>query len=228
MNKQIALILLDRLQGAPYLEHTSGIVQQVRRHRKTEEVMSVDEVFPFSSFATPSETGKMNMAMVPDSKKKSLLYFEDGGIRVMGVSSRGIQYRSSIRLVCWFNTAMINADNDKLMSQKIMGDVIAKITTPRNVSEEPFLLLNASVSQIPAQNSSIFTPFTYDETKTQYLLLPYDFFAIDFEVDFVFSSRCMIPVVVGEPAKCGPDVTGKSLSTENDMSILTEDNQTIS
>lgn len=223
MNKQIALLLLSKIKDAPYLDRVSGVVQVVSKTESTDGGLTYTKKIPYSSTATADDLGKVDAAMIPDSGFKSCLYFEDGGLRVLGNVRDGLRYQSSLRLVCWLNTDMINTDEDKLMVAKVMPDICSKWGTIETFNEAPFTQVKVTGMTMPPADSNIFSPYDYDEKATQYLMFPFDFFAIDLTVEFTVVNACLAPVISTPPAQCSkPTADINPLLTENSETITTE------
>lgn len=223
MNKHIALLLLSKIKDAPYLDRVSGVVQVVESMAQTPDGLSYTKRMPYSSTATADEMGKIDAAMIPDSNFKSCLYFEDGGLKVLGNVRDGLRYQSSLRLVCWLNTAMINTDEDKLMVAKVMPDICSKWGTVEIFNETPFTQVKVTGMSMPPADKNIFAPYDYDERATQYLIHPYEFFAIDLTVDFTVVNSCLVPVISTPPAVCSKTpVETDPLLTEGSETITTE------
>jgi hypothetical protein len=206
MNKQLALILLDKLKDASYLDRTSGIVQVITRVTEGDGGIRVEKKLPFTSFATYEDYGNAEKLMVPDSRFKSCLYFEDNGVIQQNASAvrgvRGATYESRIRIVCWLNTLIISGAPDMLLSAKVMADIVKRLTQTPHFNSEPFININTSIATIPAQDDRIFSQYDYDATRTQYLMSPFDFFAIDLLVNYQIPDACLNSFVVVNKTDC--------------------------
>lgn len=190
MNKQIALLLLSKLSDATYLDRTSGLVQVVRKYFESEEGFKTEKRFPYSHSATFQELATMDKAMIPNSKYKSCLYFEDRGIDSSGMIRGNVQYTSRLRLVCWLNMQIINGLYEPAATSKIMADIIFRLLEIQNLNEDPFSRVTVKLTSIAEQSQDIFSAYDYAETQSQYLMPPFDFFAIDFLVSFSMSNTC--------------------------------------
>ena len=191
MNKQIALLLLSKLSDATYLDRTSGVVQVVRKYFEAEEGFKTEKRIPYSHSATFQELATMDKAMIPNSKHKSCLYFEDRGIDSSGYVRGIVQYTSRMRLVCWLNMQIINGMYDPTATAKIMADIIFRLLEIQNLNEDPFSRATVKLMGIAEQSQDIFSAYDYAETQTQYLMPPFDFFAIDLAVTFSISKTCL-------------------------------------
>lgn len=204
MNKPLSLVLLSTIGDLPYIDKKTGLVQTVFKPINANGETKYIKI-PVSTLATAQECSASDTAavdMVPDSKYKGILYFEDRGTGLGARRSVSQQYRSELRLVCWLNTLKINGgEPDMSFSAKAMNEII-NIVTGKIISSSPFVNINATVSRIPEQNANIFSPYDYDERRTQYLFSPYDFFAVDLSVSFDLARNCIPDLLVTPPTKC--------------------------
>jgi hypothetical protein len=194
MNKEVANILLAALDGATYLDRTSGVVQVVVRQVivDQEQGISITKRVPYSSSATFLESAKMSEMMVPDSRYKSCLYFEDSGIVTSEpLNVRAVQYLSRLRLVCWLNMKDIAGGYDTAETAKIMADVMKRIRKLENSNSGVFIAIRPRITNIPIQSQVIFQNYDYDETVSQYLFPPFDYFALDIETTFRLGDPCI-------------------------------------
>jgi hypothetical protein len=164
--------------------------------------------------------------LAPDSKKKSIIYFEDRGITFVERLANRIKMRSSLRLVCWLNLKNIAeavCDDDSGacgVSGNYVIDVI-KVLPSKPFSTADFISIAlTSISQVE-RGVEIFSKYTYNEQATQYLMYPYDYFALDLECEYTIP--CIIaPVVWPEPVP--PDtVTFDSMEITFDSELITWD-----
>lgn len=201
MNKALSLILRDvLLVNNNYVDVSSGLIQVVKFAIDSEQGLTMVKNLPFSTLATAEDRQFTDRAMVPDSSQKCMFYFEDGAIRQTGESMRGPDFSSSMRLVCWVNGGAIDGGEDKLLATKIQGDFINRIHAVRNLNLSPFVKLTAQVANIPPAGPGLF-PYDYDEEATQYLLHPYDCFALDLDITFNLARGCGQEVTI-KPPEC--------------------------
>lgn len=196
MNKQIAIILRD-LCSAPYLDRTCGLVQTFDRVIEGDNGISVVKRIPVTTSASFQEcnTSLTQFDMIPNSKYKGMLYFEDGGITGQTPVRNGIEYISRIRLVCWLNTKLIKGEQDPLLAGMIMADIIRKLGgNPFNSA--PFTRITVQVANIPVQDKAIFKNYDYSEQQTQYLMAPFAYFALDLNVSFAVPNSCLSNITV--------------------------------
>ncbi len=198
MNKSLSLILLDKFSDASYLDRTSGVVQIVSKYFEVADGgPKYEKKIPYATSATLQDLATMAQAMIPNSAYKSCMYFEDQGILINGQRGPMINYVSRMRLVCWLNMIRVLGYYDSDHTAKIMGDVIGRLTGVQNFNADPFSRITVTIGGIAQQNAQIFSDYSYDEREGQYLMPPYDFFAIDITVNFWMPAACL-PVMSNE------------------------------
>jgi len=232
MTKELSLILLQKINDAPYLDRKSGLVQTFDKVMEMTDAGAITKRIPVTAFATLAQCNNQRMThMIPDSSYKGMVYFEDYGTRPTGPDRSGYSYSSNIRLVCWLNTNRISGSADMLLSAVIINDLIKKLTANKlgNYSLPRYLItdagfqlitddgipllsegggvqftkLNVTVTAIPVQDNRIFSKYDYSEKETQYLMSPFEYFAIDLSVNYSIPAACGNDITVTEtPATC--------------------------
>lgn len=187
MNHKIAYLLKSYLETLSWKDQVSGLVQTV--HTFTPEQKS--KSYPVSCDVTADACVKGDyLALTPDSSKKSVLYFEDGGCSMIERVGNRLKFRSSLRLVGWLNFLKINEVTCEadLRSCGTVGDYVIEVikllpTSP--ITTTDFVSIMVSGIDEAEHSSEIFSKYTYSEELVQYLLHPYGFFAIDLSINFV-------------------------------------------
>ena len=213
MNNIIANFLKGYLDTLSWSDKTSGLVQTANIRIKNGEGNIVDKSYPVSCNVTYNACIKgAYHDLAPDSKKKSVLYFEDKGVSFVEKAWNRMKMRSSLRLVGWLNLCLI--DDSCGVSGSYVLDVI-RVLPSNPISTADFISIYISnVAQVE-RSVDIFSKYTYNETATQYLMYPYDYFALDLDIDFVIT--CL------EAAYVPPDFS--SITADNE--IITVDSELI-
>lgn len=206
MNKQIALILLDKLLSAPYLDRTSGIVQVLKKTEIIDDSgFKITKDIPYTSFATYEQCGKPENMMIPNSNFKSCLYFEDNGVIPRGRKRTSSVFESKLRLVVWLNTLRITGNHDPLIAGKIMADVVQRLTAVNHFSGNPFCIdMTVTITAILPQDINIFSRYSYKDSEKPFLMMPYDFFAMDLSTSFTMPDYCFNAVIPTNTEPCPP------------------------
>jgi hypothetical protein len=199
MNKELCTVLKNDIAGLPFIHDLAGLVQTLTVENMADDFNNGTSLKTISRFPVAHDTNITDVCSTgperrldPDSSKKSITYFEDfgttAGERELGVFS----YRSSVRLVCWLNRALLVGDSYAEISGYCIAKIIAAICpngNPRNVGI--FSRLKVQPGRIHPQDAAIFARYTYDEVQRQYLRPPFEFFAIDLVADYLVAPDCL-------------------------------------
>lgn len=191
MNKELASHLKNKLKVLPFVDLLGGIAQTVSDDKFDEDNVKTTHRFPVSYDVDGEECQGREISMVPDSGRKSIIYFEDFGIAQNG-SAHGLPaYNSSLRLICWMNRANLVGDNYTEISGRAMAEIIRIITSKKNENTGFFTRLNVSMVRVHPQDAALFGRYTYNETYRQYLRPPFEFFGIDFSCTYQVPPGCL-------------------------------------
>ena len=199
MNQYIAEILKCRIENMSFVDKVAGLVMPV-----TANIDGGLKIFPVAANSNHNDciTGQYNDLM-PNSRYKSVMYFEDLGIE-FGTRNGDIQeFRSRLKLVAWLNLARIMDENCP-----DSGSICAVLETINALNQKiqnyaPVLSLAVDINQV-TRDKSIFSEYTYDEKYSQYLFYPYDFFAITITVRGKINYACLCDTNL--PTGCYPAV----------------------
>ena len=106
MNQGIANIIKGYIEYLSFVDKIAGLVST--------QYMTIDGVqksYPVACCVTADDCkeGAYN-DLAPDSRYKTVIYFEDGGVSFVSEAGNFRHYRSRLRLVCWINVAKLNED----------------------------------------------------------------------------------------------------------------------
>jgi len=172
--------IAHRLKQLNYLSKVGGIARQ----QKIKDGVTT-MIYP----AVPdSEKAGNYILMAPDSRETAVLFFEvqsnNAGNTIAG--GRGQQYSANIRVICWLNLQRITPPD----TCAIMAQVVSLITQVEQTSSD----FVSSVRVVPRsevpRSSDIFGKYSFKEDETQFLMLPFDYFAFDFQVSYILNTAC--------------------------------------
>lgn len=193
MNKELCSILRNKLLGLPFIDLAAGMVQTLTTTDLDEQnVTKITKRQPVSyDVVGGGSCAGTEVSMIPDSSRKSILYFEDLGVVATGRIHQQTAFNSTIRLVLWMNRANLVGGPYVEISGRVMATIIDLITglSPQNIY--PFSRLTIAVQRITPQDAAIFLKYTYSEADRQYLRPPFEFFAIDFSCKYTIPARCL-------------------------------------
>jgi len=194
MITKIAELIRTEISGLTWADRIGGVVKPARI-----SVAGEEKVFPidFNNLADPCNPS-VYLDFVPDSSKRSIIYFEDQGLEVVNSGCTFTDCTASLKLVCWTNLARINADYTDAVPLKL--DLVKNIPA-RLPNTDWITKILATFAGEDTKSPAIFSAYTYDETMTQYLIYPYDYFALNYSVKFSFANSCFEDVVLN-PKVC--------------------------
>lgn len=202
MNQAIADIIKGQIEGLDFVDKIAGLVSTVYLDVTDKNNTLVQKSFPVACCVSADDCkqGAYNDLM-PNSQYKTVIYFEDGGVSFDKYESHWKYYTSKLRLVCWINVARILGDTCKsgsvcTLSAHLITEIIRELPE-FPVNDTPFHRLYFEIVNQAVRDNSIFGKYTFDEKHIQYLMYPYDYFALDIETHF---SICLDSDVV--PAPC--------------------------
>ena len=202
MNQAIATIIKNKISGLDFVDKISGLVSAQSISVKNGDD-NVTKTYPVACCTTADDckSGAYN-DLCPNSDYKTVIYFEDEGCTLVKTEGRFQYWESSVTLVCWINVAKILGDACSTgatctLSSEFIVDIIRELPEfPQNIF--PFAQVKIEVEGQTIRSNSIFSKYTFDELQTQYLMAPYDYFALDIKTSFaicinstdVFDSTC--------------------------------------
>lgn len=217
MNHKIASILKGYLVNLTWKDKLAGLVQTANIRMKSGEDIS-PKSFPVScDIDAVTCINGAYQDLAPDSKKKSVLYFEDKGVSFVERIGNRMKFTSSLRLVGWLNLREIQGEScdNSVTGCGTVGDYVIEVikalpTTPFSTTD--FVSIYISNISEAEQSVDIFSKYTYNENAVQYTMFPYQYFALDLTIDFV------IPCVVPQYTK--PLVTNWYLPDKDLLSLM--------
>lgn len=192
MNHALSTILKTNLYGLPFIDLLCGMVQTLTIDEPVDEGFAVvQKKMPVTFDHNDTACAGKEILPVPDSSRKSIIYFEDFGVRVIGKEQGLSKFQSSLRLICWMNRAKLVGDHYKEISSRVMASVVQQIANKNPFSSGIFIKTSVRVANIPPQDAALFGRYTYKEQDRQYLRPPFEFFGIDFQIDYLANAKCL-------------------------------------
>jgi hypothetical protein len=202
MNYAIAQILNTYLATLPFADRMGGVVKAVTFLTGSDD-KPIKKTIPVDCGVSQADcmTGKYQ-DLIPNSKYKSISYFEDGGVKLLSINERDYSFQSNLRLIFWLNLKK-TGKTDCNVSALAVTNVLNKFPqTP--FSSGIYSRMRIKVNQEIVKSAAIFSKYTYDEAVTQYLMYPFDYFALDITTDFLINKSCIIDWENETPIICEP------------------------
>lgn len=165
---------------------------------QVERVDKKDKKYPVVENADVATKKKQHyISMTPNTNDAVLCYFEVLNNNLVEKQVGGNVYRSNLRLVGWINTARIKDYEEGTVESHIINAISKKITVPngltiRYIEEKGF----------EPKGAAIFQKYTYSEAEQQFLMHPFDYFAVHFEIGYKHNPRCTKPIVINHDVVC--------------------------
>lgn len=204
MNADIANIILSKLEDITWMDNKFGLVRAVTEgvSNPADITKILKKTYPVACNLSEDDCNTGNYKRpVPDSKYKSLVYFEDNGTQILAADQRWISMRSNLKLVCWLNGKKLGYDGCGLSTVALMDILGALAIVPNGFNSTPYSRITIMPTGEDVKNSSIFSKYSYDESITQYLMYPFDYFALNIRTDFNLPVDC-IPEFEILPEQC--------------------------
>lgn len=191
MNAAIAEIIRSYVNALPFVDKIAGLVKPISTSESSGEGKPpIKKTFPVACNTTHAEclSGKL-MELMPNSKYKSVIYFEDLGVNITGSDQRYFDFTSTLKLVCWLNLQKLGK-TDCSVSALAIGSIIKSLPAP-NFNSSPYTRIDISMIGQDIKTNAIFSKYTYDEQAMQYLMYPFDYFAITLKTNFRLPYQCI-------------------------------------
>ena len=184
--------LQERIKTLAFLDLVGGIArpQKIR-------VGDVEKTLP----ATPdADNPNGYLWLTPDSGKSGIAYFEllNNYKKEAVGAGRGFAFEALVRCVVWLNTKRLSPAG---AVPAAMASVVS-VLQGRYDTQLPILNLQVFPDQEAARGPELFAKYTYDEAETQFLMLPFEYFAFDFTVSFVLAANCPTVNIVKTDPTC--------------------------
>lgn len=213
MISQLATILKTKLAsidnginqptGLLFIDKLAGIVVVGEKMQPTE----IEGAFAVSKFPMSLDSNYDDCInsgcykdLVPNSRLKGILYFEDNGTKPTGRERGSFNYTSKLRLVCWINNKLIQGNNCKSINH-ILITQIRKALEVGYFNDSDLTKIRVSSTNIIENDYKLFERYTYPKDVLKYLMHPYEAFGIDLSVDYSISENCL-PELELNPETC--------------------------
>ena len=201
MNTDIANIVLEKISALNWVDKYAGLVRPIVMTQPNGAGV-IKKTFPVSCSVSEQDCVSNNLYtdLVPNSKYNSVMYFEDGGVSVLGGDTRYIECRSTLSLIGWLNGKKLGHDGCGLSAICVLTilKALRPYFSPFNSGSYTGIKINA-VSEDP-KNPNIFTRYSYDESTNQFLMYPYDYFRLNLQITYKIAVNCIDDLTILNPS----------------------------
>jgi hypothetical protein len=174
----------------PFGGTIAGAVKAVTYYEETMEGQKLTYVLPVA-WHTNAGTNVPEQELVPNGDKLGIVYFEENGARLIGNNPGGDEYEALITLVAWYNKTKVLGEGNEYVH--IQSNYITLVKQALKINTGilnlyPFTRVRLSLNSVQPQDGRIFAQYTYRETDRQYLMPPFEYFALDMTARFTVSS----------------------------------------
>lgn len=179
--------IAEGLAAIPIVSLSAGLV--------TSQLLEVDDktrVFPKAFNYSKLKAGVPELVLVlPDSKERLILYWES--LSVDFNDSRMHEYTCQARLVGWYNTKKLDPSERSNLVSYLVSKIPSTVAPSKAVS-----CVQVKFKGEESRSSNPFGKWTMDEQKNQFLMHPYNWFALNFQIRFINTIGCYDPIQIVE------------------------------
>lgn len=188
-----------RLLGLKYIERYGGLVTPITTIVEGEEGQRSQITFPVSCGMDGRECVEAGnyFDLAPNDRYRSVAYWEALNSLSRQASNHGsrrerVQYTQNARLVVWLNLANLGYDEACDLTTRIIANTINAVEGRIGlIPNTPMSNVKVRLVGQPPKTMDIFRPYTYRD-KSELMLFPYDFFALDFQFTWMLTKDCII------------------------------------
>jgi hypothetical protein len=182
---QAAEIVKSFIQDISFVEKVGGLVKTYER----KDGNGVTSRFPIAYNLSETECQKGKYTdLVPDGVHKSAIYFEGDRMNIDRKATK-LHFSGDLKLVCWMNLEKLGYEVP--FSPYAIPQVLRAIPaqpfnfTPDDFSDPQYQRVIIQVTSTESEN--IFSRYTYNR---KYQFFPYDYFAINMNIQFEMNYQC--------------------------------------
>ena len=205
MINDIGEIIISRINTLPFVDKIGGVVKILSYSNVDKDNNTVKQSFPVECKAPINldacDTSRY-LDLCPDDKKKSVIYLEDNGVRIVQSEGFKISFRASFDLVCWLNLPLLGVENCSFSAAVITN--IIKNLIGKGVPFQSGIYQQVRIQPLFEQSKNVnpFSKYTYNLENQQLLMYPFDYFVLSIDIDFIVDARCIDQIVLNPPIDC--------------------------
>lgn len=201
MNTEIARIIKVQIENLPFMEKVGGLVRVIKKVDSTDKGTTT-KTFPVDCDVSEKECSVRSKYtdLVPNSNYKSVHFFEDLGVTISTEDQATFSFESKVKLIGWLNLQKLGKTECSVSHLAIAS--ILKSIESRTFNSGDFTKMQIRCTGIDPKSAEIFRKYTFSEEATQYLMYPYDYYAMTFTTKFTIPYKCITDWQSSLPINC--------------------------
>lgn len=196
MNEVITDFLAQHLINLPFVSRAAGVVNMLVTESggKPNKIPVAPLIYTLNGEDNNCDVEADYHSLVPDGKEVGILYFEEiDGAKLKEDGNRRINtWVGKLKLVFWSNLKKVGNDTTiGDLERIILSNIPRKIT-----ANGSFLGATVKTTKILPKRPSPFDKYSYKETKTLYLSLPYGYTSLEINYTALTSPNCPTNIVL--------------------------------
>lgn len=190
MNNLIANIVVGYIRDLPWIDKLAGMTQIAKvsmGEPKTEKRYPISCQMAFEDACVAGCYDEL----MPNSKYKSVVFFEDESFSYLERRGKRLYYVSNIRMVAWLNYKLLEEGGCGSSGEYVIDILKSLPEIPVDINDMRGVTI--TVTSQARRDSGIFSKYTFDEKSSQYLMAPFDFFGLDVRTEFFIVPECHEP-----------------------------------
>jgi len=201
---KIAELLRDEISSLNFVEVAAGLAKPHTIRNNTtpadaDSPVMADIIIPlaYNDLGLVCEEGDL-YALVPDTKKMSIVWWEDQGTELIREDTYYYHSRANLRCVAWWNLALIDQSltDASLLVANLIAAIPASLSSVDYLSQIQVMFTGEEIS-----GASVLDAYNFDIPEDQITTFPYQVTGINFAVEFAFGKNCVDEVILN-PASC--------------------------
>ena len=190
MNETLAILINTYLPN--WITKKGGLMKIISRHESGAESKSVGR-YPVSinRNKTACENGDY-INLLPDGRDGAISFIQTQSTNI--TESFGFyDIDTVLRIVVWCNMDKINTD---LVDTDLLKMAVIK-AIPFRLPDNG-VMCKMKTQLISAGKENVWGQFTITEEDRQFLMLPYDFFTVDYRVNYSINKACLDEIILNK------------------------------
>lgn len=195
--------IINEVKTLPFVDKYAGVVRTINYETTDKDGRKLRRSFPADCQTTFNDadcnSGRY-LDLCPDDSKKSVMYLEDTGFRLVKREGHFQYFKANYDLIVWLNLPKLGASGCTYSAVAMAGVIKALPLQPQNYGLYHLTRIQPTGQKPKSVNP--FAKYTYEESVTQFLLYPFDYFVLTLDVDFRIDLRCVTIESLNPPLNC--------------------------